>query len=290
MVRVAPPRVVLAFAVPLSWRKPAMESMGISDQQLAEAAAAGGASSSHALAAEAAEMEASVERFLDEAMIEEFKATPLHTLESVLEERKDIEERRARIRSRSEQLMQEELAKQRHEKEVQELQDAIKERGAEDAVAAKAKPGATGRRAATPEPDSVELAAALLGVELTGAGRSKNLKPYVYDHTEFVSTADSSWHPCRKRGRHGRRGRPKRLAGRGWPEPGAAWARAGSECSLPFSWPRRLTFDLRPARQRAQVGERDAAPLPAGFAHAGCVRVVSTSEHDVLTAAVSYYS
>ena len=267
-----------------------MESMGITDQQLAEAAAAGGASSSHALAAEAAEMEASVERFLDEAMIEEFKATPLHTLESVLEERKDIEERRARIRSRSEQLMQEELAKQRHEKEVQELQDAIKERGAEDAVAAKAKPGATGRRAATPEPDSVELAAALLGVELTGAGRSKNLKPYVYDHTEFVSTADSSWHPCRKRGRHGRRGRPKRLAGRGWQEPGAAWACAGSECSLPFSWPRRLTFDLRPARQRAQVGERDAAPLPAGFAHAGCVRVVSTSEHDVLTAAVSYYS
>ena len=199
-----------------------MESLGISDRQLAQAAAAGGASSSSAMAAEAAEMEASVERFLDEAMIEEFKTTPLHTLEGVLEERKELEERRARIQSRSEQLMQEELANRRHEKEVQELQDAIKERGAEDAVAAKAKPGATGRRAATPEPDSVELAAALLGVELTGAGRSKNLKPYVYNHTEFVSTADSSQHPCRKQGRHGRPGRPGWLAGRGWLEPGAA--------------------------------------------------------------------
>ena len=67
-----------------------MESLGISDQQLAQAAEAGGASSSHAMAAEAAEMEASVERFLDEAMIEEFKATPLHTLEGVLEERKEL--------------------------------------------------------------------------------------------------------------------------------------------------------------------------------------------------------
>lgn len=199
-----------------------MESLGISDQQLAQAAEAGGASSSHAMAAEAAEMEASVERFLDEAMIEEFKATPLHTLEGVLEERKELEERAARIRSRSEQLMQEDLANRRHEKEVQELQDAIKERGAEDVVAAKAKPGAAGRRAATPEPDSVELAAALLGVELTGAGRSKNLKPYVYNHTEFVSTADSSRPICRKQGRHGRPGRPKWLVGRGWPEPGAA--------------------------------------------------------------------
>ena len=168
-----------------------MESLGISDRQLAQAAAAGGASSSSAMAAEAAEMEASVERFLDEAMIEEFKATPLHTLEGVLEERKELEERRARIQSRSEQLMQEELANRRHEKEVQELQDAIKERGAEDAVAAKAKPGATGRRAATPETDSVELAAALLGVELTGAGRSKNLKPYVYNHTCLLYTSPS---------------------------------------------------------------------------------------------------
>ena len=187
------------------------------DQQLAQAAAAGGASSSHALAAVAAEMEASVERFLDEAMIEEFKTTPLHTMEGVLEERKGLEERRARIQSRSEQLMQEELANQRHEKEVQELQDAIKERGAEDAVAAsRAKPG---RRVAAQE---LESAATLPGIELTGAGRSKNLKPYVYNHTEFVSTADSSRHPCRKQGRHGRPGRPGRLAGRGWPEPGAA--------------------------------------------------------------------
>ena len=197
-----------------------MESLGISDQQLAQAAAAGGgAGSSHAMAAEAAEMEASVERFLDEAMIEEFKTTPLHTLEGVLEERRELEERRARIRSRSEQLMQEELANQRHEKEVQELQDAIKERGAEDAVAAKAKPGPTGRRAAAPEPEAVVT---LPGVELTGAGRSKNLKPYVYNHTEFVSTVDSSRHPCRKQARPGRPEPPKRLTGGGWLELGAA--------------------------------------------------------------------
>ena len=165
------------------------------DRMLAEAAAGLQLpGSSRALAAEAAEMEASVERFLDEAMIEEFKTTPLHTLEGVLEERKELEERRARIRSRSDQLMHEELAKQRHDREVQELQDAIKERGAEDAVAAsKAKPGPTGRRAATPEPDSA-AAPSTMHAELAGAGRSKSLKPYVYNHTEFVSTADSNRH------------------------------------------------------------------------------------------------
>ena len=222
-----------------------MESLGISDRQLAQAAAAGGASSSSAMAAEAAEMEASVERFLDEAMIEEFKTTPLHTLEGVLEERKELEERRARIQSRSEQLMQEELANQRHEKEVQELQDAIKERGAEDAVAAKAKPGPTGRRAAAPEPEAVVT---LPGVELTGAGRSKNLKPYVYNHTEFVSTVDSSRHPCRKQARPGRPEPPKRLAraaqAADWRRLAGAWGRLRRGLALEAasvwsaSWPR----------------------------------------------------
>ena len=79
--------------------------------------------SSHAMASEASEIEASVERFLDESLIDEFKSTPLHTMEGVLEQRKEEEERRARIASRAEQLMQEELAKERHEKELKELKD-----------------------------------------------------------------------------------------------------------------------------------------------------------------------
>ncbi len=180
------------------WAQHALMDKQELQKALAAEDAAAGASSSHALASEATEMEASVERFLDEALIDEFKSTPLHTLEGVLEERKELEERRERIRARSEQLLKEELAKQKHEREVQELQDAIKEREAEDAkvvAASKAKPGPTGRRSGAPDGSGAGAGApppAATQTKLTGAGRSKNLKPYVYDHTDFLGAADAN--------------------------------------------------------------------------------------------------
>ena len=156
------------------------------------ASAAAEPNSSHALASEAAENEAAVERFLDESLIDEFKSTPLHTMEGVLEQRKEEEERRARIASRAEQLMQEELAKERHEKELKELKDAI---------ATTSEPEAPGRpkRAASSKRAAAEVADVpnpfkLVESKLTGAGKSKDLKPYVYNHVDFVSTGDANRH------------------------------------------------------------------------------------------------
>lgn len=170
------------------------------------ASAAAEPNSSHALASEAAENEAAVERFLDESLIDEFKSTPLHTLESVLEQRQEVEERRARLAARADELMKEELAKRRHDKELRELQDAITERAAEDGPPVPAGRGAKpskleaarslpskGARSAGP-PSAAAGPPSALQSKLEGAGRSKNLKPYVYNHTEFVGTADANRH------------------------------------------------------------------------------------------------
>ena len=133
-------------------------------------------------------MEATVERFLDESLIAEFKDTPLHTMEEVLAERKDAEERRQRLATRADELMQQELAKQRHEKDVLGLQEAIAERAAEDSAASRAKHAPTSAKGGAPAP------AASSSQKLVGAGRSKQLKPYVYNHTEFVTSADANRH------------------------------------------------------------------------------------------------
>ena len=138
-------------------------------------------------------MEATVERFLDESLLDDFKSTPLHTLESVLEQRKEADERRTRISERAEQLMQEELAKERHEKEVRDLQAAITET-AEPPPSRPTK--AKGGGAATAAAPAVAKADNPFSIEasLTGAGKSKNLKPYVYNHTEFVTATDANRH------------------------------------------------------------------------------------------------
>ena len=75
------------------------------DKELAKAVAAAGANSSHALASEAADMEASVERFLDESLIDEFKSTPLQTMEDVLAQQQEADERRMRVKTRAGQLI-----------------------------------------------------------------------------------------------------------------------------------------------------------------------------------------
>lgn len=180
------------------------------ESQLNEAAArastASAPNSSHALAAAAAENEAAVERFLDESLIDEFKSTPLHTLEGVLEQRREAEERRVRLAARADELMQEELAKRRHDRELRELQDAIAESAEETSAsalggrarssskleAARSLPTKGARSSGPPSADAGPPSA--LQSKLEGAGRSKSLKPYVYNHTEFVGTADANRH------------------------------------------------------------------------------------------------
>lgn len=79
----------------------------------------------HAIAAEAADIEASIEKFIDDALISDFQSTPLTTMEDVLEARRDREEREMRLKERAAELLREEQAKQKHEKDVRDLETAI---------------------------------------------------------------------------------------------------------------------------------------------------------------------
>ena len=74
-----------------------------------------GASSSE-FAAQATAHAAEVEKFLDQALIDDIQQTPLTTLEGVLESRREAEERSARLAARSKELLQEELEKDGHKK------------------------------------------------------------------------------------------------------------------------------------------------------------------------------
>lgn len=79
----------------------------------------------HALAAVATKFEADVEKFLDDALIADVTSTPLTTLDDVLAERQDRQQREERLKSRRGEFLEEELAKQRHEREVKELEEAV---------------------------------------------------------------------------------------------------------------------------------------------------------------------
>ena len=62
---------------------------------------------------------------MDEALIAEFRETPLHTLDDVLQERRERNERDERVRGRAKELLDEELEKRRQAKELRELEEAI---------------------------------------------------------------------------------------------------------------------------------------------------------------------
>lgn len=79
----------------------------------------------HAIAAEAADIEASIEKFIDDALIADFQSTPLTTIEDVLEARHEKEQRENRLKDRAAELLKEEETKQKHEKDVRDLETAI---------------------------------------------------------------------------------------------------------------------------------------------------------------------
>jgi hypothetical protein len=169
----------------------------------------------HALASVAAEFEASVEKFLDEALISDIRETPLITLDGVLDDRREREERLDRIRGRTKELMDEELAKEKHEREVRELEEAIStssqpvpvpkqrerrpsRRDAAEAPAttAAAAPAAAPAAEGPPPPaaavaaDGEEVAAVAASLpfklESAGVARSREQNPYVLNMTDFV--------------------------------------------------------------------------------------------------------
>ena len=142
----------------------------------------------HALASEAAEFEASVNRFLDEALISDFQTTPLHTLDDVLDARREKEEQRLRVQARAKELMADEVAKDRHERELRDLAEAISVTN-EPSPAVGAR---TGKR--SPTEGEGEEAVPAAPFKLEGAGRSRQLKPYMANTSEFTSEHEASRH------------------------------------------------------------------------------------------------
>jgi len=138
----------------------------------------------HRLAQEANEIEASIERFLDEALITEMREAPLTTMEDVMEERRSRELSTARVHDRAKELLKEELSKAEHERDVEEL---------ERAVAASKQPASDASKAgAASEESETSRLHAEAPVKLNGAGCSKGLKPYLADLTEFVPEGEAS--------------------------------------------------------------------------------------------------
>jgi len=171
----------------------------------------------HALASIAADLEAETEKLLDEALIADFQETPLTTLEDVLEERREAGERLERWQIRAKELLDTELAKEKHEREVKDLEEAIsvtqqpvpstatggKRDTKQRAAAAAAAPGAAGATdcsfssssTITGKADSIAAAAtsAALPFKLHSAEqRSQDVNPYVLNLTEFVPETEAT--------------------------------------------------------------------------------------------------
>jgi len=163
----------------------------------------------HAIAAEAADLEAQTEQFFDHALITDFQETPLTTLDDVLEERREAAERRERVQSRAKELLDEEMSKRKHERELKDLEEAItatqqpapavtgaaSSAGKREAQrrSAAAAPAADAPTAAEAE-SAVASATSSLPFKLESAGTRANrdANPYVLNLTEFVSEGEAT--------------------------------------------------------------------------------------------------
>ena len=147
----------------------------------------------HTIASEAATIEANVEKFLDEALITSFQSTPLHTIEDVLEERRERSERQERLKNRAKELLQEELETQRHTQELRELEQAIDASKQTDGAHDASKRRQHERPAADGEMEGDEAlteAVASAPFKLQGVGRSRNIKPYVANTSDFATEGE----------------------------------------------------------------------------------------------------
>jgi hypothetical protein len=144
------------------------------------------------IASEAAVIEADIEKFLDEALITAFRETPLHTMENVLEERRWRSEREERVSSRAKEFLAEEVAKERHARELRELEEAITT--TKEPLEASGKEGGKGSKAGAPSAEDASWSAAIASApfKLEAAGRSRDMKPYMANLTDFVTEGESS--------------------------------------------------------------------------------------------------
>ena len=137
-------------------------------------------------------IEADIEKFLDEALITDFRETPLHTMENVLEERRWRSEREERVSSRAKEFLAEEVAKERHARELRELEEAITT--TKEPLEASCKEGGKGSKAGAPSAEDASWSAAIASApfKLEAAGRSRDMKPYMANLTDFVTEGESS--------------------------------------------------------------------------------------------------
>lgn len=134
----------------------------------------------HEVAAQATAHEAVVERFLDESLISDMSdAMSSAAVDETLDNRREQQLRQKRLHDRAIELMQEELAKERHAKEVRELSDAV------SASREPEKPaqGFKGKAAAAAAPDAGKPKA---------RAKEREFKPYVADLTDFVGETEAN--------------------------------------------------------------------------------------------------
>jgi len=162
-----------------------VDDSGSHDASVPEWPLENGASSSE-FAAQATAHAAEVEKFLDQALIDDIQQTPLTTLEGVLESRREAEERSARLAARSKELLQEELEKDGHKKEVKALADAIADTAAEEA----AKPAAPDM--ATHDANGRRIEKAADKADAMRRQLLRESKPYVANFSDFLPEAEAN--------------------------------------------------------------------------------------------------
>ena len=156
----------------------------------------------HAIASEAAELEAETEKFLDEALITDFQETPLTTMEDVLEERREAAESRDRVKQRAKELLEQEIAKEKHAREVKELEEAVGVAaqplpavpGVNDKGKGKSKASAPAGAPAAEEESADGASVSSLPFELESVGkmRAAEWNPYTLNLTEFMNSGEAT--------------------------------------------------------------------------------------------------
>lgn len=141
----------------------------------------------HQLAEQAGEIEADVEKFLDESLISDINsAAEAEELEASLIERREQRAARARVSERAAELLTAELAKERHEAELRQLKEAVN-------TTKEARPP-------TPAGSGAKAAGAAAGaITAAGIGGRIGTKPYVADLSNFVSQSEASANASRLR-------------------------------------------------------------------------------------------
>jgi hypothetical protein len=70
------------------------------------ATSTGGFHDVHDVARQGTELDAQIEKFFDDVLIDDIQQTPLITIEGVLQERRERDERQTRLRSRAQEMLQ----------------------------------------------------------------------------------------------------------------------------------------------------------------------------------------